>query len=209
MELFYFGAKFMHPKALEPAIEKEIPVRIKNTFNPLEEGTLIGKEAQKYSEKVVKAITVIKDTGLINISGAGMSGTPGVAAKIFSILGEKNINILLISQSSSEANISIVIKRNDLEKAVNLLEIAFLGKELVKEITFEDDVCIVSVVGAGMRGTIGVASRIFKAISEQKINVRIIAQGSSELNVSFVISEIDHIKAVKSLHKEFKLNNEN
>jgi aspartate kinase len=205
MELVYFGAKAMHPKALEPALAKEIPVFIKNTFNPGGIGTCIGKDQQVISKNVVKAVAIIRDTALITVGGAGMIGTPGVAARVFGILGENHINILMISQSSSEANISIIIRKGDLDKAVNLLELAFLGKGMIKEVSFEEDVCVIAVVGAGMRGAVGVASRIFQAVAEQGVNVRVIAQGSSELNVSFVVSRDDGVNAVRALHKEFKL----
>jgi aspartate kinase len=205
MELVYFGAKAMHPKALEPAVEKGIPVRIKNTFNHALEGTIISKNPQSISEKIVKAVTIVWDVALITISGAGMIGTPGVAAQIFTILGQNQINILMISQGSSEANISIIIRRKDLDHAVQLLEFRLLGKGIIRNVIFEDDVCVLAVVGAGMRGTVGVASRIFKAVADSEINVRVIAQGSSELNVSFVVGEKDGARAVQALHNEFQL----
>jgi aspartate kinase len=205
MELVYFGAKAMHPKALEPASDKKIPVRIKNSFNPQIDGTLIATNQHVVSEHVVKAVTIIWDVALITLSGAGMIGTPGIAAKVFGILGQKRVNILMISQSSSEANISIIIRRDDLDKAVNLLELAFLGRGFVREVSFEEDICVIAVVGAGMRGTVGVASRIFQAVANEDINVRIIAQGSSEVNVSFVVGEHDGAKAIQALHREFKL----
>jgi aspartate kinase len=205
MELVYFGAKAMHPKALEPAWEKEIPVFIKNTFNPGGMGTCIGKDQPVISKNIVKAVAIIRDTALITVGGAGMIGTPGVAARVFGILGENRINILMISQSSSEANISLIIRKGELDKAVNLLELAFLGKGMIREVSFEEDVCVIAVVGAGMRGAIGVASRIFGAVAKESVNVRVIAQGSSELNVSFVVSRDDVEKAVKALHQEFKL----
>ncbi len=205
LELVYFGAKAMHPKALEPAWEKEIPVFIKNTFKPKGVGTCIGTDQLVVSQNVVKAIAMTQDTALITIGGAGMIGTPGVAARVFGILGENHINILLISQGSSEANISLVVRRGDLDGAVDLLERAFLGRSLIREVSFEDDVCVVAVVGAGMRGAVGVASRIFGAVARANVNVRVIAQGSSELNVSFVVSREEGGKAVRALHQEFKL----
>jgi aspartate kinase len=205
MELVYFGAKAMHPKALEPAVEKGIPVRIKNTFNLTLGGTLICKQPPTTSGKIVKAVTIVWNVALVTISGAGMIGTPGVAAQIFTILGQNQINILMISQGSSEANISIIIRRNDLDQAVQLLEFSLLGKGVIRNVSFEDDVCVIAVVGAGMRGTIGVASRIFKAVADNQINVRVIAQGSSELNVSFVVGEKDGGRAVQALHSEFQL----
>ena len=204
-EMTIFGAKAMHPRALEPAIEENIPVRIRNTFNPENPGTLLVKEQRIKLGEIVKAVTLIKSVALVNVSGAGMVGAPGTAAKVFDALGRNNINILMISQSVSEANISFVIKRSLLEKAVSTLEIALLGKGLIREVTTEDDICVVAVVGAGMKGTPGVASRIFTAIAKKGINVRMIAQGSSELNISFVVKETDGEEAVRAIHEEFEL----
>jgi len=205
-EMTIFGAKAMHPRALEPAMEENIPVRIRNVFNPENPGTLIVKEQKIKLGDAVKAITLVKDVALVNVSGAGMVGAPGTAAKVFNILGRDGINILMISQSVSEANISFVIQRSLLERAVSTLEIALLGRGLIREVTAEDDVCVVAVVGAGMKGTPGVASRIFTAIARKGINVRMIAQGSSELNISFVVKETDGEEAVRAIHEEFKLN---
>jgi len=204
-EMTIFGAKAMHPRALEPAMEENIPVRIRNTFNPENPGTLIVKEQKIKLEEIVKAITLIKNVALINVSGAGMVGARGTAAKVFDVLGKNNINILMISQSVSEANISFIIQRNLLEKAVNALEIALLGRSLIREVAAEDDVCVVAAVGAGMKGTPGVASRIFSAIAQKGINIRMIAQGSSELNISFVVKEADGEEAVRAIHGEFEL----
>jgi len=205
-EMTIFGAKAMHPRALEPAMEENVPVRIRNIFNPENPGTLIVKEEKIKLGDAVKAITLVKDVALLNVSGAGMVGTPGTAAKVFDVLGRDSINILMISQSISEANISFVIQRSLLERAVSTLEITLLGKGLIREVTAEDDVCVVAVVGAGMKGTPGVASRIFTAIADKGINVRMIAQGSSELNISFVVKETDGKKAVRAIHEEFELN---
>jgi len=205
-EMTIFGAKAMHPRALEPAVEENIPVRIRNVFNPENSGTLIVKKQKIKVGDAVKAITLVKDVALVNVSGAGMVGTPGTAAKVFDVLGRDNVNVLMISQSVSEANISFVIQRSLLERAVSTLEIALLGRGLIREVTAEDDVCVVAVVGAGMKGTPGVASRIFTAIAQKGINVRMIAQGSSELNISFVVKETDGEEAVQAIHEEFKLN---
>ena len=204
-EMAVFGAKVMHPRALEPAMEENIPVRIRSIFNPESLGTLIVKEQKIKPVDVVKAITLVKDVALVNVSGAGMIGAPGTAAKVFDVLGKKNINILMISQSVSEANISFIINRGSLEKAVNALEIALLGRGLIREVTAEDDFCVVAVVGAGMRGTPGVASRVFSAVARRGINIRMIAQGSSELNISFVVKEVDGEEAVRAIHEEFRL----
>jgi aspartate kinase len=205
-ELTIFGAKAMHPRALEPARKDGIPVRIRNVFSPDKPGTLIVKEQKPEKKNGVKAVTIVKKVAVITVSGAGMVGAPGTAAKVFEVLGKESINILMISQSVSEANISLVIQRNLLERAVNTLEIALLGREFIREITSEDDVCVIAVLGAGMKGIPGVASRIFTSVSKKGINVLMIAQGSSELNVSFVVKEKDGAETVRAIHEEFKLN---
>ncbi len=204
MEMAYFGAKGLHPKALEPAANKEICVHIKNTFNP-EKGTLIEKNQSVKSVDIAKAIAIIRDVALITVSGAGMAGTPGIAAKVFGILGENHVNILMISQGSSEANISFIIPHDRVDAVTNTLELALLGSGNVRGISTEKDVCIIAIVGADMKGTPGVAARVFTAVADEGINIRMIAQGSSELNISFVIKETDGVKTVRSLHTEFQL----
>jgi len=205
IEMAYFGAKAMHPRALEPASERGIPIRVKNTLNPNSPGTLIVQEPQVEPERVVKTAAMIRNVALITVSGAGMVGAPAIAAKVFSVLGENNIDVLMISQGSSQANISFVVSRTSLEKAVNTLELSLLGSGFVKEVTSETGICIVAVVGAGMKGTPGVAARVFKTVADQGVNIRMIAQGSSELNISFVVEESEGVKALRALHKEFKL----
>lgn len=202
MELAYFGAKVLHPKTIEPAMEKGIPVRVKNSFNPEAEGTLIVKEQEKTSD-IVKAISVMRNVVLINISGAGMIGVPGVAARVFSSLAKEKVNIKMISQGSSEANISIVIERGDLERALKALREEFVGANIVRSVDYNESVAIIAVVGAGMRGTKGVAARVFRAVADAGVNVLMIAQGSSEVNISFVVADEDAGKAVRALHKEF------
>lgn len=206
-EMAIFGAKRMHPRALEPAMEYGIPVRVRNTFNPLSEGTLIAAEEKVRSEGVVKALTLIGNAALITVSGFGMVGTPGTAARVFSTLGNHGVNVLMISQSSSEANISLIVARDHLGRAVNALETSLLGGNLVREVTTEEDVAIVAAIGAGMKGTPGVAASVFSAVARRGINVRMIAQGSSELNISFVVKETDGPQALMALHEEFGLSN--
>jgi aspartate kinase len=204
-ELTIFGAKAMHPRALEPARKEGIHVRIRNVFSPDNPGTLIVQDGQNKTKDGVKAVTLVRNVAVITVSGAGMVGAPGTAAKVFEMLGRENINILMISQSVSEANISLVIQRSLLERAVNTLEIALLGRDFIREVMSEDDVCVVAVLGAGMKGIPGVASRIFSSVAQKGINVLMIAQGSSELNVSFVVKEKDGAETVRAIHKEFKL----
>ncbi len=204
-EMAIFGAKAMHPSALEPVTEACIPVRIRNVFNPENHGTLIADGQEVKSKEVVKAVAMIKDVAMINIRGAAMVGAPGSYSKVFDVLGKENINIMMVSTAVSEANISLIIRRNLLGRALSTLEIALLGGGLVNEISSEDDVCVIAAMGANMKGTLGVASRIFTAMAEKKINIRMIAQGSSELNISFVVKEEDGEAAVQAIHKEFKL----
>ncbi len=203
MELSFFGAKVLHPRSIEPAIKHRIPVRVKNTFDPEYPGTLIVADQQQ-SEDIVKAVTLIKKVALINISGAGMVGTIGIAARVFTTLADAGVNIIMISQASSEANMSIVVDEGHLEAAVAAVKSEFT-KGLVRDVTYDRDICVVAVVGAGMDGIPGVAGRVFKALGNAKINVIMISQGSSQHNISFVVSENNSIQSVRILHNEFEL----
>ena len=205
LEMTVFGAKALHPRALEPAQENKISVRIKNTFNLSGSDTLISNDQSVVRGKVAKSVALIKDVAMVNIEGAGMVGKPGIAAKIFDTFAREGINILMISQSVSEANISLVIRRKHLEKAVNTLEISLLGRGFVNSVNAEDDVGVIAVVGAGMQGSQGVAARVFNAVAKKGINIRMIAQGSSELNISIVIKEKNCENAVKAIHEEFEM----
>lgn len=203
MELSYFGAKVLHPRAIEPAIRHGIPVRVKNTFHPASPGTIIVKDMEQ-SKDIVKAVTLIRNVALVNISGAGMVGTIGVAARVFSTLANAGVNIIMISQGSSEANISIVVDEPHLEKAVSSIRSEF-SNGIIKDVTSDKNVSVVAVVGAGMAGTPGVAGRVFGALGQSKVNVIMISQGSSQHNISFAVSDEGSKKAVQVLHKEFGL----
>ena len=205
-EMAIFGAKAMHPRALEPVIEAKIPVRIRSTMHPENTGTLITDADSAKSTTAVKAVALIKDVAMVNVNGAGMVGAPGSYAKVFDVLGKNGINIMMISAAVSEANISIIMRRNLVGRALSTLEIALLGRGTVNEVTAEDDVAVVAVMGANMKGTRGVASRIFATVANAGINIRMIAQGSSELNISFVVKEKDGAAVVRAIHEEFKLN---
>ncbi len=206
MELSYFGAKVLHPRAIEPAIRHGIPVRVKNTFDPGSPGTIVVKD-QKQIKDIVKAVTVIKNVALINISGAGMVGTIGVAARVFTTLANAGVNIIMISQGSSEANISIVVDESHLDKAVKAIKSEFKNGT-IKEVTHDRNISVVAVVGAGMANTPGVAGRVFWGLGKAGVNVIMISQGSSQHNISFAVSEDDAKKAVQVLHKEFALDRE-
>ncbi|MAM41857.1 MAG: aspartate kinase [Thaumarchaeota archaeon] len=205
-EMAIMGAKGMHPRALDPARTANIPVRIKNTFNPEAEGTLINKDIIVKTNEVTKAVTSINELAMITLSGMNMVGNPGTAGEIFGVLGRNNVNIIMISQSISEANITFLIKNNDVRKAVSVLQVSLLGKSTVTNISSDDSVSVISIVGAGMKGTRGVAARLFGAISRENMNVKMIAQGSSEQNISFVVDQSNTVKAIKAIHKEFNMN---
>lgn len=204
MEMALFGAKYIHPRALEPLVAKKIPLRIRNTFNLDNPGTLVTATPQADTQKTVKCVSTIRHTGLIDVRGGSMVGAPGTAATIFSILAKEGINIMMISQSPSESSISIIVKKNDLDKAVNSLEMNLLGK-VIKKVDVTVDVSILALIGSGMRGITGVASKVFTAVAKKGVNVIMIAQGSSELNLAFVVKDSDCNAAVQALHDEFKL----
>ncbi len=200
MELSHFGAKILHPKALEPVMRKKIPVRIKNTFNPDVEGTVIC-ESTKSSEDIVKALSLIEKVAIVNVSGAGFDFAE-IMAKVFRRLANAKVNVIMVAQSSSELNLSIVVEKSDLPKALDALE--DLDEDNVK-IDRRDDVAVVSAVGAGMAGTPGVAGRIFSALGREGINVVMISQSCSEFNVSFAVKREEGKRAVRVIHEEFKL----
>ena len=206
-ELSYFGAKVLHPKTILPAVERGIPLRIVNTFNPSHPGTLILAEPQP-SEFAVKGITSIEGLSLVTVEGRGMLGVPGVAARVFTAVAQEGISVLMISQSSSEQNICFVIRQEAVERALKALEVAFeleLARRNVDRIWAQEKVAIVAVVGAGMKGTPGIAAKVFGALGKHGVNVISIAQGSSEYNISFVVDEGDMEDAVRYIHQEFGL----
>jgi aspartate kinase len=204
MEMALFGAKQIHPRSFEPLLSKKIPMRIRSTFNVNNSGTLVTANPDEKTNKTVKCVSVIRHNGLIDMRGGSMVGAPGTAATIFTTLAKAGVNIMMISQSPSESSISIVVKKHDLDKAVNTLEMELLGK-MIKKIDVTTDVSIIALIGSGMRGTIGVASRVFGSVAKKKANVMMIAQGSSELNLAFVVKDSDCAAAVQALHDEFKL----
>ncbi len=203
MELSYFGAKVMHPRSIEPAMRKNILVRVKNTFNPSHPGTVIVRNGQR-DHRVVKALTYIEKVAAININGAQMIGRPGVAKAIFTILADHEVNVMMISQGSSEANISLIVDEAHLNAAVHALS-DLVKQGIVREVTHNHDVCAVAVVGAGMAGAAGTGGRIFTALGKTGVNVMMISQGSSEANISFVVKQQDGPRAVRVLHDEFRL----
>ncbi|MBI5860214.1 MAG: aspartate kinase [Nitrosarchaeum sp.] len=204
IEMALFGAKQIHPRTFEPLLTKKIPMKIRNSFNVKNEGTLVTDSPSISTKNTVKCVSNIRHNGLIDIRGGSMVGTPGTAAKIFATLAKAGINVMMISQNPSESSITIVVKNTDLDKAVNALEMELLGK-IIKKLEVTTDIAIIALIGSGMRGTVGVASKVFGAIEKNKINVAMITQGSSELNLAFVVKDSDSHVAVQALHDAFEL----
>jgi aspartokinase/homoserine dehydrogenase 1 len=209
-EMAYFGAKVLHPQAIRPAKQTAIPVRILNTFEPDHPGTLITKDGNG-SGQTVKAITAIKGLSMVTVEGAGMIGVPGVAARTFGAVARTGTSVLMISQSSSEQSICFVVSTSEVAGVLAALQ-EEMARELergeIERIWPQDDIVILAVVGAGMKGTPGIAARIFGALGRPRINVIAIAQGSSEYNISLVIARGDADDAVRCIHDEFQLGGE-
>ncbi|MFP4364621.1 MAG: aspartate kinase [Spirochaetia bacterium] len=205
MELSYFGAEVIHPYTMVPAVERNIPVIIKNTQNPSALGTVIHKPADK-KDKPITGIASIEQVSLINIEGSGMVGIPGIASRIFSALAKAGANIIMISQASSEHSICVVIKDDEVKQAVLHLnrELSYeLESKKLQRVQVVKDLEIVAIIGENMRGTPGISGRLFSALGDKQINVYAIAQGSSELNISFVISSKDREEALRTIHNAF------
>ena len=204
IEMALFGAKQIHPRTFEPLLSKKIPMRIRSTFDLNNDGTLVTASPSPLTKKTVKCVSAIRNVGLIDLTGGITFATPGTAAKIFTVLAEKNINVMMVSSNPSESSISIIVKKSELDIAVNSLEMNLLGK-VVKKIDTTPNVSIIAVIGSGMKGTVGIASKVFGAAQKQNVNVMMIAQGSSELNLAFVVKDNDCKSVLQSLHQEFKL----
>lgn len=204
IEMALFGAKQIHPRTFEPLLSKKIPLRIRNSFNTKNLGTLVSSSPSTSVKNTVKCVSTIRNNGLIDVRGGSMVGTPGTAAKIFATLAKSGINVMMISQNPSESSITIVVKNTDLHRAVNVLELEHLGK-IIKKLDVTTDVAIVALIGSGMRGTVGVASKVFTAVQRKNVNVAMITQGSSELNLAFVVKDSDSKTVVQALHDEFQL----
>lgn len=206
-ELAYFGAKVLHPKTLRPVADAGVPVWIRNSFRPDLAGTKITATGHP-SESGVKAITAISGVTMITVGGRGIVGVPGVAAKVFTAAAGARANVLLISQSSSQNDICFIVNAADAERTVKSLRTTFaldLAHHQVEYISVDSEVAIVAAVGERMRGTPGIAGRVFSALGREGVNIIAIAQGSSEYNVSFVVDTGVMRRAVAVVHREFHL----
>ncbi|HJM71194.1 MAG TPA: bifunctional aspartate kinase/homoserine dehydrogenase I, partial [Gammaproteobacteria bacterium] len=204
IELSYFGAEVIHPKTMAPLMHKEIPLYIRNTFNPESLGTSIN--SQQKNTRAVKGISTIKDIALLNLEGTGMIGVPGIVNRLGNVLQQTNISIVLISQASSEHSICFAVRSKDAQTAADVIKQEFkddFKNENLSAIQIEEDCSILAIVGSGMTGTKGIAARFFNAISLSKTNVIAIAQGSSEKNISIVIKSKDMNHATSFVHDAF------
>jgi bifunctional aspartokinase / homoserine dehydrogenase 1 len=201
MELAYFGAKVIHPKTMAPAVKDSIPIWIRNTFAPNKIGTLIC--AQPDSLLPVKGITSIDRVALVNLEGTGMIGVPGTAHRLFGALREEGISVILISQGSSEHSICCAIPQEQAERAAACVLRAFereLKDGQIQSVDVDPDLAILAVVGDGMAGTPGIAAKVFSALGAAGVNVRAIAQGASERNISAVVDGRNATRALRSVH---------
>ncbi|MCW9733552.1 bifunctional aspartate kinase/homoserine dehydrogenase I [Avibacterium sp. 20-15] len=203
MELSYFGAKVIHPRTIGPLVQANIPCLIKNTGNPEAKGSIIDGNAQ--SEQLqVKGITNLDNLAMFNISGPGMQGMVGMAARVFSTMSKAKVSVILITQSSSEYSISFCVPVKAVDIAKNALEVEFaqeLKNQDLEEIEVIKDLSIISVVGEGMRQAKGIAARFFSALAQANISIVAIAQGSSERSISAVVPQNKAIEAVKATHQ--------
>ncbi|MEL6656962.1 MAG: bifunctional aspartate kinase/homoserine dehydrogenase I [Bacteroidota bacterium] len=207
MEMSHFGAKVIYPPTLQPALKQQIPLYIKNTFNPDYRGTYISGQSDPEGAPV-KGISSIGDVALLTLSGSGLFGVPGIAARLFSSLAQAQINIILITQGSSEHAISFAIQPKFAQKAKECVETAFqyeIDRGVVNRIKIEEDLSVVAIIGENMRYRTGISGRLFQALGKNGINIIAIAQGSSELNISVVIPKTDETKALNALHEAFFL----
>lgn len=205
MELSYFGAKVIYPPTMIPAFMKKIPIVIKNTFQPDFSGTYI-KNDVKTSSLPIKGISSIDHISIINLTGSGMVGKAGFSGRLFSLLSREQINVVLITQSSSEHSITFAVKPTDAGQAIVLIKKEFeleldANKLALPEV--ENNLAVLAIVGENMKRTPGMSGRLFGALGRNGINVRAIAQGSSEYNISVIISKDDLSKAVNAVHDAF------
>ena len=205
-ELAYFGAKVVHPQTMAPAIERGLPIIIRNTFNPGHPGTRI--TAGRETAGPVKGLTLSPDLAIVNLEGTGLIGVPGTAERVFSALRNARVSVVMISQGSSEHSICCVVKRGEAERARNALLDAF-AHELhigqIQRVQSTDGVSVLAAVGDGMAGSPGVAARLFEALARARVNILAIAQGSSERNISVAIDSRDATKALRAAHAGFWL----
>jgi aspartokinase/homoserine dehydrogenase 1 len=204
MELSHFGAKVIYPPTLQPIIEKNIPVYIKNTFEPSDAGTLITNTTE--AETVVRGISHINDIALLTLEGSGMIGVPGYSQKLLTVLAQHHINVVMITQASSEHSICLGIDATEADFAQETIDEAFaldIETKKINPIRVEKELSIIALVGENMKNHQGISGRMFRALGNNNVNVKAIAQGASEKNITAVIDSKDIKKALNTLHEAF------
>jgi aspartokinase/homoserine dehydrogenase 1 len=200
-ELAYFGAKVLHPRCIRPVVERRIPLRVKNTFNPSHPGTLIGPDGHRNGG--LKAVSAIPHVSLITVEGNGMLGVPGIAARTFGAVAKTGTNVLLISQASSEQSICFTVPQSQAAVAAEALKDEFhaeIERRDIDRVSVKEGATIVTLVGEGMLSRPGIAGAIFSATGDAGINVIAIAQGSSDCGISLVVDGAQGDEAVRAIH---------
>jgi len=206
MELSHFGAKVLYPPTIQPLIEKQIPVIIKNTFDYKAKGTLISTNSNKKDKNVVRGISHIKNVSLINLEGTGMIGIPGFSQRLFHSLSSNNINIIMITQASSEHSICIGLTKTDAKKAKKIIYNEFaleISLKKLNPVIVEKNMVNIAVVGDKMKEHQGISGKLFSSLGANNINIRAIAQGASERNISIIIDKKNIKKALNTIHERF------
>jgi aspartokinase/homoserine dehydrogenase 1 len=207
MELSHFGAKVIFPATMQPAMIQAIPILIKNTFNPAHAGTIIS-HTSKSEQGIIKGISSVDNISLLNVQGSGLLGVVGVSMRLFRALAQAKVNVILISQASSEHSICLAVDSTQARLAKQSIESEFvfeLQTHGMDEVLLEDNLAVIAIVGEGMKQNPGTSGRMFHALGKNGINIRAIAQGSSELNISAVVRQTDTAKALNVLHEAFFL----
>ena len=210
MELSFFGAKVIYFPTLQPLIEKSIPAYIKNTFDKDAIGTCISNKGENNEESTIKGISHIEKISLINFEGSGMVGVPGFSKRFFGALSERGINVIMITQASSEFSICVAVKESDANNAKISIDKEFeyeISQRKINECQIENSLSNIAIVGDKMKSKKGVSGKLFSTLGNNNINIRAIAQGASERNISIIIDENDNTKALNSLHEAFFENN--
>tara|TARA_R110002167_G_scaffold48226_6_gene142494 strand:+ start:3446 stop:5890 length:2445 start_codon:yes stop_codon:yes gene_type:complete len=205
MELSHFGAKVLYSPTIQPVLSKGISIIIKNTFEPEAPGTLITQKKHE-NGKTVRGISHVGDMALLSLEGPGMVGIPGISKRFFEVLSEEDISVVLITQASSEHSICVGISEADLAKAVEVVNAAFeyeIERGKIKPVIAEKDLAIIALVGDNMKSHQGLSGKMFSTLGRNNVNIRVIAQGASERNISAVIDKADVKKALNALHEEF------
>ncbi|MEO1545694.1 MAG: bifunctional aspartate kinase/homoserine dehydrogenase I [Bacteroidota bacterium] len=205
MELSHFGAKVLYPPTIQPVLQKNIPIWIKNTFAPHEPGTLIS-ENHNGTQNTVRGISHVGDIALVSLEGPGMIGIPGISKRFFETLSVNEVSVVLITQASSEHSICVGIAEKDIDKVVDAVNETFayeMSTHKIKTLQIEKDLAIVALVGDNMKSHQGLSGQMFSTLGKNNVNIRAIAQGASERNISAVIQKEDVKKALNALHEVF------